>query len=254
MTLIKRWMQEGFDVGEYAEDLIFKLRDEGPQPACDLTFVTSLSPNRIRRQKTCLRTWRNLGVQIKAIQAPHEIEAMRSLYEGVQFIATTDVLDGKVRFRRLAAEARTTPVIVLNSDLEVYGSQADFVEAWSQPGVCLGYRWNYKDITESVQEYWGIDAIKIEPAMVEHLRQDELCALGAPGWDWLVPTLLVSKGFRHVAINQPQFFHQIHSRAWTDEESARTQSELSTRYGITISRMRHIARLNREGGEARVVV
>lgn len=256
LKLLEQWEREGFDVLAYRDALPQQVRDFGQQPPCDLVFVTSLSPQRIRRQKTCLRTWRHFGVQIRAVQATDEIEDLKPLFPDVQFVATDDLIERKVRIRRLAAEARELdrPVIVINSDLELYGPQIPFLEQWDQSGICLGYRWNYDTIADCEQEEWGIDAVKIEPAMVQHLDSEEICALGKPGWDWLLPALMVDRGFQHVAINAPQFFHQRHPTTWTPQSSGKTQGELAARYGITVDRMREVARLNRKGGQARVVV
>jgi len=254
VALLNKWQAEGFDVSAYNKAAVLEVHDYGPQPKCDVTFVTSLSPKRIRRQMTCLRTWKHMGVTIKAVQQESEIETLAPLFPGVSFVSTDDLSEGKVRLRRLMREADRYPVIILNADLELYGPQDQFLHDWSQPGLSVGYRWNYSDIASASQEEWGIDIIKVQPGMHEHMKGDDICALGRPGWDWLVPSLMRERGYRYSTVNRPQFFHQAHDTTWSRQESTWIQAELSAMHGISVGEMRTVARSGREGGYASVVV
>ena len=254
LALIKTWEAEGFNVRGVARELEFQVTNFEQQGACNTVFVTSLSPTRIRRQLTCLRTWEKFGVTIKALQSAAEIEELSRLFPAVEFIETSDLIGKHVRVRRLAAEAKDQPVIVLNADLELYGPQAAFLEDWDRPGFHLGIRWNYTQISHCIQEEWGVDALLIQPNMVESLQDDELGALGLPGWDWGVPKLLELRGFEQSISNAPQFFHQKHHQTWTREQSLKAQSAYCDQFGFTIPDMQECVRRGRQGGEARVAV
>ena len=236
-----------------------RLRDikaNGLHPASDaLTLVTSLSPTCIRRQLTCLRTWQYMGFPIIAQQVDQEeIDQLAPLFPDVTFKIAEAVHENRVTIQSLAQEAKEQPVLILNADLEIYAEQSMFIEHWAGGTDCrIGFRWNYDDIQSCTQEHWGIDAVRITPAMVPHIVEPTL-RLGFPGWDWWLPTHLEKAGFRLSRVNAPELFHQNHPTTWEPRSSLGEQARIEADYGITVDEMREMASKDRNGWKCSVTL
>ena len=126
MKLIQDWIDEGFDVSSIDSIPTSSLQVITPNNQlknCGITFVTSLSPRRIRRHINCVSTWQKFGIEVRCLQTTDEIEQFQPLFPKVNFIETNDVIRSRVRIRRLIQEATTSPIMIVNADLELYGDQ-----------------------------------------------------------------------------------------------------------------------------------
>ena len=227
------------------------IKDHDYQGECNIRVATSLNPNRVRRHLTCIRTWRNMGLDVVAYQKKSEIELLSPLFPEIEFRESPVDVDGKVPIEILAKNADSEPTLIMNSDLEIYGDQKTFVKNWgSGDEVRIGYRWNYDDIFHCEQEEYGIDVIRITPDMVKYLEGSDLCVLGKPAWDWFVAPYLAFQGFKLERVNTPEFFHQNHETTWTDGESNSTRDKLASKYSLPAETQKTISLEGRVGGFA----
>lgn len=256
--MVEHW---GADCGVDVVDAIAKdlpedstTRINDPQdPTDELVLLTSLSPHRIRRQLTCLRTWRYMGLSVIAVQSDSEIETLEYHFPDVDFRSCGQYRPTIVD---MLAELSDLPqVLLLNADLEIYADQSEFLSRWSGGEDCrLGFRWNYRDIKHCTAEHWGVDAIRLTSEMYNDAGTDDQIKLGSPGWDWFLPALLEQRGFNVSPVNYAEFFHQVHRQTWTCEQSRKEQVRLATEYRLTIACMQQVVRRNREGGFCSVTV
>jgi hypothetical protein len=221
-----------------------------------LRFVTSISPKRIEHQQYCLSTWTKLGASIIAYQPAQEITALQALFPQVQFRPTEDTYRDKfVTLRAVAQAASEAPVLLVNSDLEVYANQEQFIQEWFSPGndVRVGYRWNYQSYDKCDQEKYGLDIVRLTDKHVR-LINDNRMALGIPGWDWWLPAWLHLRGkFDLTRINTPQFFHKSHTLNWQPEQASEATDWIAKKFEISINKQREIAESGRCNGTCNLV-
>lgn len=211
-----------------------------------LRFVTSISPKRIAHQQRCVRSWQDIGGEVIAYQPPGEITALRSQFPGVVFRETPEAIENRVLLRAVAKEALRGDVLVINSDIEIVGSQSQFVADWlGGNDVRLGFRWNYSAPDVAELELWGIDVFRITAAMVPHI-DDAFCRLGWPGWDWWLPSHLMQCGFGVTPVDSPQFLHQWHALNWHEPSSLAEQVRICRKYNFDHDTMRRVAEQGRQ--------
>jgi len=100
-----------------------------------MRICTSISPRRKERQQKCINSWLALGCKVIAIQSEGEASSLQQDYPRVSFIETNRVGDvfnrpKLVRIRAILDQAKNSPILILNSDIEVRPTAIPFDQIW----------------------------------------------------------------------------------------------------------------------------
>lgn len=205
-----------------------------------IRIATSLSPNRMERQKLCIESWRRRGAEIIAVQPRGDL-ALQPEFPDIQFIETDLVAEafGKpqcVRIAAITALADRQPLVILNSDIELKMSRSDFEETWGrrETGVLqVGIRWDRHPRFRQARIFkWGLDAFLITPQIAADLPDIGL-ALGCPGWDYWIPWHLNSLGYQMRVISTYEMEHVLHKQIWLKSESQIFYNIMMEKYGVS---------------------
>ena len=205
-----------------------------------MRIVTSYGPSRIERQQKCLRSWINAGYEVTAVQSIGEAETLSKSFPQATFVETDLVGDlfGKpsfVRVKALLDQAKTENVLITNSDIELTGDVALFQTDWLEPDARIlkvGVRWDSNPRVRGSRIFkWGLDAFLITPQIAADLPDVGL-AIGCPAWDYWIPYHLHMIGYSIVTNSRHNLSHEVHSRAWSDQDYATGLQIMETRYSI----------------------
>lgn len=204
--------------------------------------VTSLSPlpKHQERQPVCLNSWKRFGLRIVAVNAADEIDLMKANYPQVdQWIVNNDRPTWYSKPTQYihsllhAAEELRSDVLIINSDIEIYGGQEVLIEAAAK-GPVVGIRWNYNQSPAGAsQEGWGLDAFFVPRELA--MGVPEACyAIGRPFWDYWLPYHLKIKNDVQTWIGWPYFYHQAHPLHWTEADWFYGRDWFESHYGVKI--------------------
>jgi hypothetical protein len=192
-----------------------------------MQIVTSVGPSRIQRQQFCINSWLAVGCSVVSVQSQGETETLQPLFPDVTFVETNLVGDTfnrpkSVRISALLAQAVERPVLILNSDIEVRSTEAEFIERWSTPEpntLKLGIRWDEDPETKELTLLkWGIDAFLITPRIASML-DDIGMTMGCPAWDYWIPIhLYANRNHQIITHKHPELIHENHPKNWFKTE------------------------------------
>ena len=207
-----------------------------PQPRIGLTVVTSMSllPHHLSVQRRCLKSWLDMGLRVVSGNAYWEIDQLRSIYPEVEFFECkqSEAYDRPTSRVYDLMRLVPGPILLMNSDIELHGSQS-LLRSAVESGECLvGLRHNYElSIFEANLEQWGIDAFLLHPEVIPTFPELEL-AIGQTMWDWWIPIHLESINARMRWVGDPFFFHKTHPLHWKKESLETGRAMISELYGV----------------------
>ena len=187
-----------------------------------MIFYTSFSPSEEskRRQLKALRSWKLLKVPIVSLNSKEEIEILKRIYTGVDFVSTTrtsEYLFGKpqVKINALIDYATSRNVskdiCLINSDIEV----KELPEV--KGGLTIVSRYNYiKEHNDAELEPWGIDMF-IFNSYYSYVVPQRVYTMGQPCWDYWLPLCFMKAKLPIYQIVTPISFHQKHKGNWNDD-------------------------------------
>lgn len=205
-----------------------------------MRICTSIGPKRKERQQKCIQSWLTLGCKVTAIQTEGESATLQQDYPEVNFIETNQVGDvfkrpNLVRIRAILDQARTAPILILNSDIEIRATAKEFHKEWEvQPRTLhMGIRWNeYPDGRKELLKY-GIDAFLITPEISKDLN-DIGMTIGCPAWDYWIPIHLQRKGYQMKTSKHESLVHEVHPQNWSKEDFQTGVQLLQRHYRVTL--------------------
>lgn len=194
--------------------------------------ITSISPGHrlgTEHQQACIKTWFDAGYKVYSLNAVEEVEGLKPLYPGVEFIATrrhhkklmgrpyvlvSAILD-------FAAETGEDYTLILNSDIEIVGSPAitDKLKATSEQGVIYIHRVNYDTDKAAGKMYMeGVDGFFINKKWLDIFPQSQLC-LGQCFWDFWVPYVVSKEKEAHLyRLSDNYLYHKMHPIQYNRKE------------------------------------
>lgn len=204
-----------------------------------MRIVTSFAPGREARQHYCLATWRAYGLPIVAVQTAAEMPAMVSQYTDVDWIRSAS---DRPLIKELAEVAITTgePVLIVNSDISIKNTFADFRRDWLSPNhqhpgmLRVGIRWDRRSDGHKVMQKYGIDVFLITPPMAASLPELGF-QIGKPGWDYWLVLHFASLGYRLSTKKSVGLIHSRHALNWTKQDQASRKQIFFDHYGFTAS-------------------
>ncbi len=209
-----------------------------------LVAVTSLSqlPHHQKRQVTCLRSWRDFGLSIFAVNTTEEIQSLQTQYGSLvdNFITCDDIGTHMSRptqtIKSLCgiAEQLGRTILLINSDIEIYGAQETLTEKIKDDTLTMGIRWNYdRDPAAASRFVWGIDAFTITPEFSRSLPDLPL-QIGHAMWDYWLPLHAQQSNVEINAIGEPFFFHENHKQHWLESDWYTAAAWVSDHYHFPI--------------------
>lgn len=215
------------------------------QPSLDdhCIAVTSLAmhPHHKERQTICLESWKKFGLTIVSVNRTDEIDQLRKDYPQVDhwhandcresdYVRPTQRITG---LANVATELQQT-VLLVNSDIEIYGDQRRVIDPLADDKQIVGIRWNYdgEHYEAAGRERWGLDVFSISPAYAQSLPELGM-EIGRPFWDYWIPTHSQSIGQEMHFIGERLFYHMSHAVQWTMDEWKQGERRASEHYGVT---------------------
>lgn len=197
------------------------------KPIDNLLAVTSLSAltHHAVRQPICLDSWKRTGLRVVSVNAGYEIDNLEGLYpqvdewvrcdqQGTAYPKPTQLIN------RLLGVAITmdSPILLLNSDIEIYGNQEVLTEKAARRQCAIGIRHNY-DFSQATatMEPYGLDAVLVYPEQVVGIPEMQY-AIGRPFWDYWLPWHMMQTGTELEWIGEPFFYHQSHPLNWSQDD------------------------------------
>lgn len=222
----------------YEQAIIANDIDEPVQqpPITAFVAVTSLSPlpRHQETQPRCLDSWKRLGLTIRAVNTPAEIETLRELYPQVDEWVVSDDQGTEYNFptqRINALVDQSQPFLLINSDIEIRGRQERLLEILASGKVGVGIRYNYSGHWRTgKREGWGIDAFLMRPEQARTLPQTQFC-IGRPMWDYWLPYHFDAIGQPMEWVGEPFFYHQSHPVHWETTDLDRGRKWIEEAYG-----------------------
>jgi hypothetical protein len=206
-----------------------------------MIICTSIGPRRTERQQQCINSWLNLGYKVIAVQTVGETATLQQKYPGVVFAETNQIGDmfrrpNLVRIRAILDQARISPILILNSDIEIRSTTAEFDRLWETPNgkvLKMGIRWDeFPDGTRKLLKY-GIDAFLITPKIAKDLN-DIGMTMGCPAWDYWIPIHLQRKGYEMLTSKSESLVHTVHPQNWNKQDFNTGVQLLQMVYDVTL--------------------
>lgn len=219
------------------------------QPSLDdhCIAVTSLSrlDHHRARQTACLDSWRKFGLSIIAVNQPAEMELLQDAYPQVDRWIENDVPNENYerhmqRIKHLANVATVIDqtILLINSDIEIYGGQGMITGPMAEGKQVVGIRWNYpeNDYESAERERWGLDAFSFTPELARSLPELDL-TIGRPMWDYWIPLHSRISNQPMEFIGQRLFYHQSHNILWSQDDWHKGAKIVSDHYSYDFGPM-----------------
>ena len=212
---------------------------KNPQPPISgLTAVTSLSllPHHIKVQERCLQSWMDMGLRIVSGNSRDEIERLSSVYPYVEFVECRQSFAYSRPTARIfdLMKIDSGSILMINSDIEIHGSQSVLLDALDSKSNLIGVRHNYDyGIFETKAEQWGIDVFMLHEDQIATFP-DLNFAIGHTMWDYWIPYHLQKINAKLQWMGDPFFFHKSHSIHWDKDAVSIGQQMIESHYGESI--------------------
>jgi hypothetical protein len=165
-------------------------------------LVTSIAPHNVENQQRAIASWLPLGFAVASLNTPSEIDRLKPLFGGVEFVAVGRdaradcgkplvYLDDVVAF----LAARGSPVCgLINSDIHLRATPEIVRHLLKEAGnsMVLASRTDVNTLDDSAGEVYkfGFDVFLFDRAILGTLPSTEFC-LGQPWWDLWLPSCLI---------------------------------------------------------------
>lgn len=208
-----------------------------------LVAVTSLAnmPHHHKKQPACLTSWRRHGLDVVSVNSSEEIQALKPIYPQVtHWIECNELSDTYSKASQYinnllnVAVELDTAILLLNSDIAIYGAQDIIKRHLAERQTTIGIRHNYEtSVDKATIEPYGLDAVLTFPEVVREVAKAPY-AIGRPFWDYWLPWSLMREGHQLEWIGEPLFFHEVHPLNWNQDDWIRGRNWFEDKYGERI--------------------
>ena len=204
----------------------------------DLVVVTSLSPlpKHLEVQDESLRSWKAMGFTVISGNTAEEIPSLRDLYDVDFFeVKPSSSFDRPCpRVYDLMQLGGDRPMLMINSDIAIYGDQRVFTSAIENRESIVGVRHNWTELIGNAKvENWGLDAFLIYPEQVETFPDLDF-AIGQTMWDYWIPYHLEMINAKIKWVGEPIFFHRLHPVHWEATSVSVGQNMIASHYNDSV--------------------
>jgi FkbM family methyltransferase len=199
--------------------------------------LTSLSPapENVALTQTCIKSWRDAGLQVHVFSHPEGIAALAKLYD-VDFVPvaeTTAPVFGKhfipIKTMLDWAAERNVPALLINPYIDLRMTEWEIKRTrWiSDGGLCYFIRHNHNgDVARAQPEPYSIDAFLLHGRDAA-LFPDSFLSMGQPFWDYWLPHTFAARGRPIYTVEFPAAFHCNHQQHWSWESWHRSGLEFA---------------------------
>lgn len=187
-----------------------------------IRFFTSIAPYQIEKQYSAISTWVSLGICVHSVNTKKEIDYLENKFPFVKFHCVERnglSLFGKpyIFINDIFSVAQTLlkvddVFILCNSDiyLEPYFFDRKIFKLKPMEMLFVN-RFNVpaRDVSVGIDYDCGIDIFCVRVSALPMLDMGDFC-LGVPFWDFWLPILAISKGYRISKLNFPLAIHVNH--------------------------------------------
>lgn len=194
-----------------------------------MTFLTSISPQNIDRQKRAISTWDG---QVISFNHVSEIESLQAKFPNVCFIAAEKTginLFGKhyVSINDFTGWIRShSYALIINSDI--------IINAQPQLDVLMYSR--YDCVNHNFQTakkfHSGYDAFYLTSELASLIPNSDLY-MGQCHWDYLIPYCLAKEGIKLTTLKKPTMFHEVHNVQYSQSHWENTAISFGKTVGLT---------------------
>lgn len=213
---------------------------EGCCKRCDIFWkdvqlpiaITSLIPREDEAQTRSLRTWKEKGLHICAVQPEGEVDTCSTYYPEVdEFIALEDSDKPKVSDILNAAKSRfkNETLMLINADIGIDTKSEipmPINEVYAFP------RYDYsKHGGKANRHRWGLDVFIFPPSALALIIEAPF-QIGEPCWDYWIPYHYLHMNYPVVLVNNKIFFHKKHPKRWSKASSKMREQQLADLYRV----------------------
>jgi hypothetical protein len=204
----------------------------------DLVLVTSLSPlpKHLEVQEESLRSWKAMGFTAISGNTSEEIPSLRDLYDIDFFEVRPSSSFNRPcpRVYDLMQLGGDRPMLMINSDIAIYGDQRVFTSAIVNRESIVGVRHNWTELIGNAKvENWGLDAFLIYPEQVETFPDLDF-AIGQTMWDYWILYHLERIKAKIKWVSEPVFFHKLHPVHWEATSVSVGQNMIASHYNDSV--------------------
>jgi len=194
-------------------------------------LVTSLAPHNVENQQLAIASWLRLGFSVASLNTPSEIDQLKPLFGGVEFVAVqrdarADCGKPLVYLNDVVAflGSRGSPVCgLINSDIHLRATPdtVRYLLEEAKNSMVLVSRTDVKTLDDATGEIYkfGFDVFLFDRSILDILPLTEFC-LGQPWWDyWLASRFINSPQsapckFSLKLVAFPFAIHVKHEKYW----------------------------------------
>lgn len=188
-------------------------------------LATSLAPGRIPAQQEAVQSWLDLDLTVISVNIADEIDQLKPLFPEVTFVEVAR--NGMEKIGRPLIYLSDILTALAETEAPVCGLiNADVIltekPAFASGALFLTSRVNVPGEELSGDRYRsGYDFFVFERDFIDHIPATDLM-LGAPWWDYFLPSLALAKGTPLCESEKDILFHRRHKTAWSQTLFAQT--------------------------------
>jgi len=193
--------------------------------------VTSLIPRPDDPQTRALKTWKDKGLTICAVQPSGEIETCSKLYPEVdQWVELSEKGLPKISDILKAASCKFAgkDIMLINADIEIDVNR-QFPKIDKE--VMAFPRYDYSVSKDETKKARGLDVFMF-PAKSLRLIIDAPFQIGQPWWDYWIPFHFIQLNHPISIINDEIFFHERHRKRWRKSAIEMRKQQVIDLYNI----------------------
>lgn len=197
-----------------------------------MIFVTSIAPFHTNEgiQLKAVNSWLDSGLEVYSFNHPSEIDSLKEIYKGVNFIPTYRTQHKIFGKHYVCINAifdyfylKEQSICLINSDIELRTDKETLkrIEAKMEDTIVMANRVNYDNDYNGEQYLLGIDAFFIHHKYLGIYPQTSFC-LGQCHFDYLIPYWALINGIETAFVKQDIIYHKNHAAQYNSDNWVRT--------------------------------
>lgn len=190
-------------------------------------IATSLFPGNAEIQKMAVESWKKLGYHIISVNSKAEISQLMHNFQEVEFVEShrnAASLAGKPLIflddiLTVLEKSEATVCGIINSDIILDAPEGfiEFIEREARNALVFGVRTEIATPQDRDGELfaYGFDYFFFDKGLINAFKGTSFC-LGAPWWDYWLPTVPLICGVKVKQLVSPVAFHVTHVTKWVD--------------------------------------
>ena len=199
-----------------------------------MILLTTFSATNIENQQRALKSWINLGYEIKSINSKNDIEKLKDIFN-VEFIET-DLIGIEFGKDYVKLNAFTNWIkenesaLIINSDIEIL-KKIEITERNCEIELLTrnDYIYNYSEFRKFDS---GYDAFYLTKQFCSEFPKTDL-VVGQCHWDYLIPMVAMRLNYTLKSPNKSNLFHRKHELQYDVNKWKNTAKIFSKELNLT---------------------